>query len=183
MKLLKTLLCLCLAAILTAGVCLAEDSGLAGAYLLDAAPLGMPMTVYLIIDENDHFQWTNRLQDGADKGNGQIGSQDGLYLMLYSDSTNEQVKTATFSVEGSKLVFSTRVPYGSAGLNPNTEDPENTVWPVAKKIAYEEWLGTYVGSLEVNAMGSAIVYQVELKLDYGAEYTLVSTFDMGGETY
>ncbi len=40
-----------------------------------------------------------------------------------------------------------------------------------------------MGSLEINAMGSAVVYNVDLKLDYGMEYTLVSTFDMGGETY
>lgn len=182
MKILKGILCVMLVSALLFSAALAEET-LAGAYLLDATPLGMPITVYLIIDENGSFQLTNKLEGGADKGSGQIGSQDGLYLMLYSDSTNDQVKSATFTVEGGKLIFSTRVPYGAAGLSPNTEDPDNVIWPVAKKIAYEEWLGVYVGSLEVNAMGSAIVYDVTLTLDLGMEYTLVSTFAMGGETY
>ena len=140
MKSLKGILCLALAAMLLLGTAAMAEESLAGTYLLDASPLGMPITVYLIIDENDHFLLTNKLEGGADKGNGQIGSQDDLYLMVYSDSTNEQMKTATFKVEGGKLVFSTRVPYGAAGLSPNTEDPDNVIWPVAKKIAYEEWL-------------------------------------------
>ncbi len=183
MKRMIVLICILAAMLLLPGVCLAEDVSLEGTYMLDASPLGMPITVYVIIDADGNFQWTNKLADGADKGNGKIGSQDDLYMMIYSDSTNDAMKTATFTVDGGKLVFSTRVPYGSAGLNPNTEDPDNTIYPVAKKIAYEEYLGEYVGSLEVSAMGSAIVYNVNLKLDYGAEYTLTSTFEMGGETY
>ena len=183
MKLLKSLICVLASAMLLLGVCGAEVADLAGTYLLDASPLGMPITVYVIIDADGQFQWTNKLDGGADKGAGRIGAQDGLYMMVYSDSTNDNMKTATFTVEGGKLVFSTRVPYGAAGLSPNTEDPDNTIYPVAKKIAYEEWLGEYVGSLEVSAMGSAIVYNVDLILDYGAEYTLTSTFDMGGDTY
>ena len=183
MKMMKNLLCVLAAAMLLLGVCLAEDMDLAGTYQLDASPLGMPITVYVVIDADGNFQWTNKLEGGADKGSGKIGSQDGLYLMVYSDSTNDAMKTATFTVEGGKLIFSTRVPYGAAGLSPNTEDPDNTIYPVAKKIAYEEYLGEYVGSLEVSAMGSAIVYNVDLILDYGAEYTLTSTFEMGGETY
>ncbi len=184
MKLLRIILCLVLAAALLGCTALADDvSALAGTYLLDASPLGMPLTVYLIIGEDGTFRLTNKPEGGADKGNGKIGSQDGLYLMVYSDSTNEQMKTATFTADGGKLVFSTAVPYGAASFSPNTEDPENPIYPVAKKIAYEEYLGEYVGSLEVQAMGSSIVYEVTVSLDYGTEYTLTSTFAMGGETY
>ena len=183
MKTLRWILCILTALLLLAGCTLAEEAPLAGTYQLDASPLGMPLTVYLTIDENNAFQWSNKQTDGQDKGSGTIGTQDGLYLMLYSDSTNDQVKTATFTVDGGKLLFSTRVPYGAASLSPNTEDPDHIIYPVAKKIVYEEWLGEYVGSLEVSAMGSAIVYNVTLTLDLGAEYTLVSTFAMGGETY
>ena len=166
MKLLRIILCLVLAAALLGCTALADDvSALAGTYLLDASPLGMPLTVYLIIGEDGTFRLTNKPEGGADKGNGKIGSQDGLYLMVYSDSTNEQMKTATFTADGGKLVFSTAVPYGAASFSPNTEDPENPIYPVAKKIAYEEYLGAYVGSLEVQAMGSSIVYEVTVSLE------------------
>lgn len=157
----------------------AEES-LAGTYVLDASPLGMPLNIYLIIDENNNFQWTNKLEGGADKGNGMIGSEGGVYMMLYSDSTPENMKTATFTLEGQNLVFSTRVPYGAAGVNPNTEE---NIFPIAKKMVYTDLLGLYVGSLAVEAMGSAIVYECELELALGAEYTLKSTFAMMGGEY
>ena len=179
-KILAMLLSLCL----LLGVCpaLAEDS-LAGTYVLDASPLGMPLQIYLIIDENNNFQWTNKLEGGADKGNGMIGSEGEVYMMLYSDSTAENMKTATFSVVGQQLVFSTRIPYGAAGLNVNTEDPENPVYPVAKKMVHMDVLGLYVGAVEADAMGSTIVYNCELELALGGEYTLVSTFEMKGNEY
>lgn len=158
---------------------MAEES-LAGTYVLDASPLGMPLNIYLIIDENNNFQWTNKLEGGADKGNGMIGSEGGVYMMLYSDSTPENMKTATFTLEGQNLVFSTRVPYGAAGVNPNTEE---NIFPIAKKMVYTDLLGLYVGSLAVEAMGSAIVYECELELALGAEYTLKSTFAMMGGEY
>lgn len=161
----------------------AEGASLAGTYQLDASPLGMPLNVYLTVDENNAFQWTNKLEDGVDKGYGTIGEQDGLYMMVYSDSTNDALKTATFTLDGVNLLFSTRVPYGSSGFSPNLENPEAPIYPVAKKMLYTESLGVYVGALEVEAMGSAIVYQAELTLLTGAEYTLTSSFSMGGSDY
>ena len=158
---------------------MAEES-LAGTYVLDASPLGMPLNIYLLIDENNNFMWTNKLEGGADKGNGMIGSEDGVYMMLYSDSTPENMKTATFTLEGQNLVFSTRVPYGAAGINPNTEE---NIMPIAKKMVYTDLLGLYVGSLAVEAMGSSIVYNCELELALGAEYTMTCTFNMMGSDY
>lgn len=179
-KILAMLLSLCL----LLGVCpaMAEES-LAGTYVLDAAPLGMPLQIYLIIDENNNFQWTNKLEGGSDKGNGMIGNEGDVYMMLYSDSTAESMKTATFAVEGQKLVFSTRVPYGSAGLSINTEDPENPIYPVAKKMVNMDVLGLYVGQVEADAMGSTIIYDCELELALGGEYTLTSRFSMMGGEY
>lgn len=179
-KILAMLLSLCL----MLGLCpaLAEDS-LAGTYVLDASPLGMPLQVYLIIDENQNFQWLNKLEGGTDKGQGMIGNEDGVYMMLYSDSTAEQMKTATFTVEGQSLVFSTNVPYGSASLAPNTSDPENVIYPVAKKMVNMDVLGLYVGQVEASAMGAAILYECELELALGGEYTLISRFSMMGGDY
>ncbi|MGN0793904.1 MAG: hypothetical protein ACI4MG_05450 [Aristaeellaceae bacterium] len=161
----------------------AEDASLAGTYQLDASALGMPLNVYLIVDENNGFQWTNKLEDGVDKGHGTIGELDGLYMMVYSDSANDALKTATFTLDGVNLLFSTRVPYGSSGFSPNLENPEAPIYPVARKLLYTDSLGVYVGTLEVEAMGSAIVYEAELTLCNGAEYTLTSCFSMGGSDY
>ena len=179
-KLFSLFLSLCL--ILCMAPALAQDN-LAGVYVLDASPLGMPLKIYLIIDEANNFQWTNKLEGGVDKGNGTIGSQDGVYVMLYSDSTNESLKMATFAVENGALVFSTRVPYGAAGISPqiNEEDPSQNMYPTAKKLVAEEALGLYVGSHEVSAMGSVITYAYELELKVGAEYTLTSKYTVMGQ--
>ncbi len=182
-KILTMLLAFCLT--LGLGTAMAQEvpAALAGTYILDASPLGMPLQVYLIIDESGNFHWTNSLTNGADKGSGMIGSEQGVYMMLYSDSTAEAMKTATFTVAGETLLFSTRVPYGSSGFSPNTENESSPVYPIAKKMVYEDLLGLYVGSLQVDvpAMGTSVTYDCELTLSYGAEYTLVSSFSMMGE--
>lgn len=179
-KLLAFLLSLCLLLGLTPA--LAEES-LAGTYVLDASALGMPLQVYLIIDADNNFQWTNKPEGGADKGTGMIGGEGGTYMMLYSDSTADAMKTATFTMEGQNLVFSTRVPYGSSTFAPQTDDPENPIYPVAKKLVYQDALGLYVGSFEseIPAMGVTLTYACELELKMGAEYTLTSRYTVMGE--
>ncbi|NLX82429.1 MAG: hypothetical protein GXZ04_01220 [Clostridiales bacterium] len=159
-----------------------EDPGaLAGTYVLDASPLGMPLTVYLMVDGEGNFSWTNKLVDGSDKGHGVIGAEGDTYLLLYSDSTPESLKMTPFRVEGKTLVFTDRVIYGSSGLVPNSEDPDNILYPTARLIAYEEALGTYAGSHVAEAMGSEILYHYDLVLDYGAAYTFTNRFAMMGE--
>lgn len=174
-KMLAMILFLCL---LLCAVPTMAEVNLAGTYILDASPLGMPMKMYLIINEANEFQWTNKLEGGVDKGNGTIGAKDGTYVMLYSDSTNENLKTATFNVENGALVFVTRVPYGAAGINPNTEEG---LYPTAKKLVAEEALGLYVGSHEVEAMGATITYEYELELLVGAEYIFTCNFTVMGQ--
>lgn len=174
-----------LAIILTAAMMLAalpafaDVQSLAGTYVLDAAPLGMPLKIYIIIDGEGNFQMSNKPVDGADKGNGTIGEKDGTYLMLYSDSTNEKMKTATFTLDGKSLVFSTAVPYGAASFSPNAEE---NIYPVALLMAYEEYLGEYAGSLSVEAAMGNVVYDVSLKLEMGAKATLESSFAAMGTT-
>lgn len=176
-KTLAILLALCM--MLCMAPAMAEES-LAGTYVLDASPLGMPLNVYLTIKEDNTFAWTNKLEGGSDKGTGMIGGENGTYMMLYDGSTADAMKTATFTLDGQNLVFSTRVPYGAASFSPNAEE---NIFPTAKKMVYEDMLGLYVGSLEVEAMGSAVVYECELELSLGAEFTMVSTFAMMGSEY
>lgn len=176
----KFLAILLMAAMLCMGLpAMAEGFALAGTYELDAAPLGMPLKVYIIINDDGTFQMSNKPVDGADKGNGTIGEKDGTYVMLYSDSTNEKVKSATFTLDGKSLVFSTAVPYGAASFSPNTEE---NIYPVALLMAYDEYLGEYAGSLLAETAMGAIPYEVSLELDKGAKAVLSSTFTAMGTT-
>ena len=156
---------------------------IAGDYILDATPLGMPLQIYLNIGEDGSFRLSNQLTDGQDKGNGKIGKSGDTYMLLFSDSTTESPKTATFTVEGKQLVFSTKLPYGTSGFAPNTEDPENPIYPTAKAMAYKDYLGEYVGSHEetIAAMNATLTYSYTLTLSYGAEYTFVSKYTVMGE--
>ena len=110
---------------------------IAADYILDATPLGMPLQIYLHIGEDGTFQLSNQLTGGQDKGNGKIGKSGDTYMLLYSDSTTENPKTATFTVNGKQLVFSTKLPYGSSSFAPNTEDAENPIYPTAKARVYK----------------------------------------------
>ena len=156
---------------------------IAGDYILDATPLGMPLQIYLNVGEDGSFRLSNQLTDGQDKGSGKIGKNGDTYMLLFSDSTTESPKTATFTVEGKQLVFSTKLPYGTSGFAPNTEDPENPIYPTAKAIAYKDVLGDYVGSHEetIAAMNATLTYSYTLTLSYGAEYTFVSEYTVMGQ--
>ena len=154
---------------------------IAATYLVDASPLGMPLQVYLTIKEDGTFQLSNKAEGGEDKGSGKVGKSGDTYMLLYSDSTTESPKTSTFTVDGKQLVFSTKLFYGSSGFAPDTTDPENPLYPIAKAMAYGEYLGDYVGTVETSAMNTTITYAVTLSLGYGAEYTLESVFTVMGE--
>jgi len=158
-------------------------AALEGSYIMDASALGMPMSVYLVVNAQGGFTWTNKLEGGTDKGNGVIGAEGDTYLLLYSDSTPDSLKMVPFVVEGKTLVFQARVPYGSSGFAPNLENPDQPVYPTARMIAFEEALGTYSGGHTAQAMGSELDYNYDLVLDYGAAYTFTNRFVMAGETH
>ena len=148
---------------------------IAGEYLLDGAGLGMPMKWYIKITADGKFQIaTTRDFASPLKGEGTVGGKDGTYMFMYSDSTQEEPKTATFTMEGANLLFSTNIPIGTASL-PATS---------AKLIACEDILGTYMGEyVKESAMAGTVTYSYELVLAYGMEYTFSSSFAMMGSTY
>lgn len=150
---------------------------IAGEYLLDASNLGMPMKWYIKITADGKFVISTTREYTAVKGEGTVGTKDGTYMFMYSDSTQESPKTATFTFEGKNMVFSTNVPIGAASVSPNADEGK---FPTAKLIACEDILGTYMGTFEKVAMGSAVVYNYELVLGYGMEYTFTSSFTMMG---
>ncbi len=152
---------------------------IAGEYLLDASDLGMPMKWYIKITADGKFNISTKRDFSDNKGEGTVGDKDGTYMLVYSDNTAENPKTATFKFEGKNMVFSTKVPIGKASVSPSDD---GTKFPTAVLIANEELLGSYFGTLEVpmGGSGKTVSYSFQLDLDYGSKYTFASSFAMGG---
>lgn len=152
---------------------------LAGDYALNGADYGMPLTWYIRLTADEKFQISTKRDFSVDKGNGQVTENNGTFVFVYSDSTNENPKMATFTVANGNLVFSTNVPIGSATI---ASDDENN--PVkALTLKNEAVCGEYVGSYTKTAMGSAVTYNYSLVLKAGNGYEFLSTFTMGGTPY
>ena len=159
----------------------ADVAGIVGEYILDASSLGMPMKWYIKVNADATFNISTKRDFSDNKGEGTVGGKDGTYMFVYKEHTTETPKTATFTVEGKNLVFSTNIPIGAASVSPNEEEGKK---PTAKLIACEDILGTYMGTYEkASAMAGTVKYSYELVLGYGLEYTFTSSFDMGGTTY
>lgn len=160
-----------------------DTKAIAGEYILDASNLGMPMKWFIKITEDAKFTIATDRAYTNTKGDGTIGNTDDTYMFVYSDSTNESPKTATFKVEGSNLVFSSSVPIGTASIAVS-EEGENKIYPTAKAIKYEEYLGEYVGTYEkVSPMAGTVNYSYELVLGYGMEYSFASSFSMMDQVF
>ncbi len=154
---------------------------IAGEYLLDAAELGMPMKWYIKITADGKFQISTTRDYAALKGEGTVGDKDGTYMLVYSDSTSENPKSATFKFEGKNMVFSTNVPIGAASVSPKEDEG---IFPTAKVIANEDIIGTYLGTYEKqSAMAGNVLYSYELVLGIGNEYGFSSSFAMMGKEY
>ncbi len=153
---------------------------IAGEYFLDGTDLGMPLKWYIKITADGTFKISTARDFSVDKGNGEVGAKDGTYMFMYSDSTNEKPKTATFKLENKDLVFSTSVPVGGASVSPT----DDGIYPKAVLIAHEELLGSYFGSYEkTSAMAGSVLYEYKLTLTYGSKYIFSSSFEMMGSTY
>ncbi len=154
---------------------------IAGEYFLDGTDFGMAMKWYIRITADGKFQISNAREftEESDKGNGTIGDKDGTYMFLYSDSTNEKPKTATFKLDGKNLAFEGPIPIGGATL---ASDDENNK-PTAKLIAHEDILGSYFGELNKTTGMGAVLYTYELTLKAGMEYDFVSSFEMMGSPF
>ena len=154
---------------------------IAGEYLLDGSNLGMPMKWYIKVTADGKFVIATTRDYASIKGEGTVGSKDGTYMFVYSDSTAEKPKTATFTMDGKNMVFSTSVPIGVASLSPNADEGK---YPTAKVIACEDIQGVYLGEYEkVSAMAGTVLYSYELVLGNGLEYTFSSSFSMMGQVF
>lgn len=162
------------------------DFALAGEYEIDIEKLGMPLVFYLKINSDQTFKLSSNRQYDVDKGNGTVGQSGDTYMLLYSDSTPDTPRNATFTVVNGNLAFSTNLPYGSSNISfmkVDEDDPEITHYLVAKIYAHESYLKEYAGSHSVAAMGGEILYEYSMVLKPGREYSFISEFDMGGDHY
>lgn len=155
-------------------------AAIVGDYALDATPFGMPLSFYVRINADETFKISTKRDFSVDKGNGSVTESNGTFVFVYSDGTANEPKTATFTVVDGNLVFSTRVPVGSAGID--SDDVQNN--PVtAYTLANEEVLGEYVGTYEKQSMMGTTLYEYSIVLAAGRKYTFTSSFTMGGTTY
>lgn len=161
-----------------------EPESLVGEYAIDITNLGMPLIFFLKIESDDTFQLGSDRTYSVDKGHGTIGHSGDTYMFIYSDSTVQDPKTSTFTVEHSNLHFTTSLHYGASNLPASKEDednPEIIYYLVAKTLANSEYFGEYVGAHSVTAMASTIDYEYSLILESGNEYSFLSQYEVGGE--
>ncbi len=157
-----------------------ETIELNGDYAIDISDLGMALKFYLRIGEDNSFLLSANRQFSDNRGSGTIGELDGTYLMIFSDSTQERPKTATFERVGPNLIFRSALPYGSANISFEKVDdhnPEIVYHLTADKYVYEEYYDTYLGFESVDGAN----YNYVLELGPGAKYQFVSSYQDGVE--
>lgn len=159
----------------------AAEEPLAGDYVIDITDLGMALQFYLRINEDNTFVLAPNRQFTSERGSGKIGELEGTYVMIYSDSTPESPKTATFEREGPNLVFKTTLPYGTANImyeRVDEENPDMIYRLVAHKYIYEEYYDTYLAFVEEEGRR----YDYVLNLLPGARYSFKSSLE-GSQLY
>ncbi len=164
---------------------------LSGEYEIDITNLGMPLVIYLKIDDDGDFmlQTSRAFDDPRDTGTireVEEAEQEDTYLMVYDETDNGDLRTATFHVLNGNLRFLTRMPYGTSNIMYEAEDPhdpEITHYLWAMSFRHEEHFGVYGGSHVVQAMGEDVEYIYSLELMAGLRYHFESIFEMGGVIY
>lgn len=137
------LLCSCVFGVTA---CSQESSGksvntkeVANDYYIDLTELGMKLTIYLRLDENGNFKFSNTLDFEVNKSDGTFQKSGDEYVMVYTSVNGEEKSiseglTSSFVVtEDGSLDFTTceKIYYGSASATSRSD--EN---PDAKLIAH-----------------------------------------------
>lgn len=125
-----------------------EMSEVAGDYYLDLSELGMNLTIYLRLEKDGRFQFSNTLDFEVDKSSGTFTETETGYMMVFESVNGEEksvsdgITSSFFVTEEGALDFSgcDKVPYGSANIitvssedetirlmaNPVTEDDKES---------------------------------------------------------
>ena len=109
-----------------------EGSGLdaAGDYYLDLTELGMKLTIYLRINDDGSFKFSNTAGFEVDKSSGTVEKSGNEYLMVYTSvngkekSISDDLNSKFVKTENGELDFTVceRIYYGSAGATTTSEE-------------------------------------------------------------
>ena len=145
---------------------------IAGDYSIDISGAGMALTLYLRIEENGNFKFSNSKEFETDKNSGTVRAADSGYLMVYSTVNGEAStgKTTSFEKqEDGSLKFTSALLYGSVTLvSPwENEDTGESGHHTAVKLTeggdtqddYKVEAGLYYVSYEKESgMGGSVTY-------------------------
>ena len=167
---------------------------IAGDYSIDISGAGMALTLYLRIEENGNFKFSNSKEFETDKNSGTVRAADSGYLMVYSTVNGEAStgKTTSFEKqEDGSLKFTSALLYGSVTLvSPwENEDTGESGHHTAVKLTeggdtqddYKVEAGLYYVSYEKESgMGGSVTYEYYLNLREDGKFTAFVKFAMMG---
>ena len=166
---------------------------LANDYYIDLTDLGMKLTIYLRMDEEGSFIFSNTLDFEVNKSSGTVQESEGEYIMVY-DSVNGEEKsisdgvTSTFELlEDGTLDFTeSMIHYGSATANTGSAgDPDARMLALIVPEDYEApdtesdfQMGIYVTD-DVTEAGTTYSHVISFYEDNS--YVHLTTFETDGK--
>lgn len=167
----------------------------AGEYAIDLSEAGMPLTVYLQIEDDGAFMFAADMEFAASKSDGTVSKlSDGRYMMLFANVNGEAAASGTnchFTKEADgSLKFDGTIPYGSANFSsPMTNDDGEEVFIVAVPATGEVEgnentveAGLYYGTHTTEGMMQT-TYEYYLTIREDNKFTAFVIYEMQGSTY
>ena len=174
-----------------------DVADVAGIYSIDLSALGMPLVVYLRIEEDGDFMFSGSTDFTTDKNSGTVSKSSTGYLMVYSTVNGAKAngETTKFTQESDKrLKFEGTVYYGSTKPTSPMENEDTGKTEYLYAVPYTEgggeelvqlqngvYYGTYTSTS--TGMGAGTVYKYYLTLREDGNFTSFVTFDMMETTY
>ena len=167
---------------------------IAGEYAIDLSEAGMPMTVYLQVEDDGAFAFAADDSFSSVKSAGTISTLSTGYLMMFSEVNGEAVDTGTQTCNLTKeadgsLVFDGTIPYGSATFSsPMTNDDGEEVIISAVPVGSGDVSGDnentiepgiYYGTHTTDGM-MATTYEYYLTIREDGKFTSFVTFTAMG---
>ena len=169
----------------------------AGDYSIDLSALGMPIIVYLRIEEDGKFMFSGSAEFTADKNSGTVSKSSTGYLMVYSTVNGSAAngETTKFTKESNgNLKFDGTMYYGSTKPTSPMENEDTGKTEYLYAVPYTEgggeelvqlqngvYYGTYTSTS--TGMGAGTVYEYYLTLRDDDNFTSFVSFSMGESTY
>lgn len=173
------------------------DIDVAGIYSIDLSALGMPLIVYLQIEEDGAFMFSGSTDFATDKNSGTVNKSSTGYLMVYTTvngaAANGETSKFTKESDGS-LKFDGTVYYSSTTPTSPMENEDTGKTEYIYAVPYTEgsgdelvqlqtgvYYGTYTS--ESTGMGAGTVYEYYLTLREDGNFTSSVSFGAMGSTF